>query len=329
MGLLEALKDQFLDVIEYQDPSGKLIVVKYQRESGNDEIKQGSKVIVRQSQMAVFMKGGVLAEILPPGTYSLTTGNFPILTTLKAFPFLFTSPVVSDLYFVSTKQFLDQKWATKNPILKRDADFGIARIRAFGKYAFRIVNVELFMKKVFGTRGLMMSYDIAGFFGSLLAEIFAKVIGEQDIPLLDLTKNYGNLAKSMEEELNRQAQAMGVGFSGVCIENISLPDEVEKLIDEQSGISIATKDMNGFLQYQSARAMREACQTGHSLAGMGAGIALAGVMGETMAKAVTTADKKEEMLSVAARLRELKSLLDDGILTQEEFEQEKKTILSK
>ena len=133
MGLLDAVKDQFLDVIEYVDESHKLIVSKYQRESGNNELKQGSKVIVRESQSVVFLKGGKLADILPPGTYSLTTNNFPVLSSLKAFPYLFVSPVIADVYFVSTRQFIDNKWATKNPIMKRDKDFNMVRIRSFGK----------------------------------------------------------------------------------------------------------------------------------------------------------------------------------------------------
>ena len=164
MGLLDAVKDQFLDVIEYVDQSNKLIVSKYQRESGNNELKQGSKVIVRESQNAVFLKGGKLADILPPGTYSLTTDNFPVLSSLKAFPYLFVSPVIADVYFVSTRQFIDNKWATKNPIMKRDKDFNMVRIRSFGKFAFRITDVSAFMREIFGTKGIVMTYDIVPFF---------------------------------------------------------------------------------------------------------------------------------------------------------------------
>ena len=157
MGLLDVIKDQFLDVIEYEDKSNKLIVTKFRRESGNDELKQGTKVIVRESQSAVFLKGGQLADVLPPGTYSLTTDNFPVLSTLKAFPYLFTSPVIADLYFVSTRQFVDNKWATKTPIMKRDNEFNMVRIRAFGKYAFRITDVSAFMREVFGTKGIVVA----------------------------------------------------------------------------------------------------------------------------------------------------------------------------
>lgn len=125
-----------------------------------NELKQGSKVIVRESQCAVFLKGGQLADILYPGTYSLNTDNFPVLSKLEAFPYLFVSPVIAEVYFVSTRQFVDNKWATKNPIIMRDKDFKMARIRAFGKYAFRITDVALFMREIFGTRGIVMTYDI-------------------------------------------------------------------------------------------------------------------------------------------------------------------------
>ncbi|MCI9101323.1 MAG: hypothetical protein HFH58_16115 [Lachnospiraceae bacterium] len=170
MGIWDMVKDQFLDVIEYEDKSNKLIVTKFQRESGDNELKQGSKVIVRESQCAVFLKGGQLADILFPGTYSLNTDNFPILTKLQAFPYLFVSPVIADLYFVSTRQFIDNKWTTKNPIMKRDKDFTIARIRSFGKFSFRITDVALFMREIFGTKGIVMTYDIPKFFISGLCD---------------------------------------------------------------------------------------------------------------------------------------------------------------
>ena len=152
MGLLDGIKGQFLDVIEFQDVSNKLIVYKFQRDNGNNELKQNSNVIVREGQAAAFVKGGKLADILSPGTYSLKTDNFPILTSLKAFPFLFTSPVISDVFFISTKQFFGNKWATKNPVIKRDAEFNMVRMRAFGQYAFHIVDVSLFMREVFGSK---------------------------------------------------------------------------------------------------------------------------------------------------------------------------------
>lgn len=326
MGLLDVVKDQFLDVIEYEDVSNKLIVYKYQRESGNNELKQGSKVIVRESQSAVFLKGGQLADVLSPGTYALNTENMPVLSTLKAFPYLFVSPVIADLYFVSTRQFIDNKWATKNPIMKRDSEFNMARIRAFGKFSFRITDVALFMREIFGTKGIVLTYDIVSYLSSMVTEAFSVAIGESQLSVLDLAAEYRKIATMMQERLNEQTGAIGVQFSDILVENVSLPDEVEKLIDEQSGIGMAKQDMDAFMQYQTARAMRDASKQKGGLAGLGAGMAL----GNTMAKNIqNVSETQDQSKSKAEQLRELKSLLDEGILTQEEFDAEKKTILAK
>ncbi len=326
MGLLNAVKDQFLDVIEYVDRSNKLIVSKYQRESGNNELKQGSKVIVRESQCAVFLKGGQLADILSPGTYSLNTDNFPVLSSLKAFPHLFVSPVIADVYFVSTRQFIDNKWATKNPIMKRDKEFNMVRIRSFGKFAFRITDVPTFMREVFGTKGIVMTYDIVEYLSSMVTEAFSIAVGESEMSVLDLATEYRKLADEIQQRLNAQTEKIGVQFSDILIENISLPDEVEKLIDEQSGIGMAKQDMASFMQYQTARAMRDASKQKGGLAGLGAGMAL----GKTMVQQVqATADPASTSKSMVEQLRELKELLDEGILTQQEFDAQKKAILEK
>lgn len=324
MGFWDVVKDQFLDVIEYEDKSNKIIVTKFRRESGNDELKQGSKVIVRESQCAVFLKGGQLAEILPPGTYSLQTENFPVLTKLEAFPYLFVSPVIADLYFVSTRQFIDNKWSTKNPIVKRDKDLNMVRIRSFGKFAFQITNVELFMREVFGTKGIVMTYDIVEYLSSMVTEAFAAAVGESNAPVLDLSADYRNLSAMIQENLNSYTQTIGVQFSKVMIENISLPDEVEKLIDEQSGIGMASRNMDSFMQYQTARAMRDAAQQEGGLAGLGASFALGNSMAQNINENLQAPNNAKTKVE---QLRELKELLDDGILTQEEFNAEKKKIL--
>lgn len=321
MGLVDAIKDQFLDVIEFEDVSSKLIVYKYSRESGNNELKQGSKVIVREGQVAAFVKGGQLADILYPGTYSLTTENFPVLSSLKAFPFLFASPVISDVYFVSTKQSIGNKWATKTPILKRDNQFNMVRIRAFGQYAFRIIDVSTFMKEVFGSKGIVLTYDLMNYLSGIVVEAFASYIGETDKTILDLASQYRNYSDEVKKVANEAASKLGIQFENLVIESISLPDEVEKLIDEQTGIGMAKDDMQTFVQYQSVRAMRDAAQQKGGLAGLGAGVALGNQMVSNMNVTSTGGKTKAE------QLRELKSLLDEGILTQEEFDAEKKKIL--
>ena len=325
MNIFDMVKGQFIDVIEFEDKSNKLIVSKFQRESGNNELKQGTKVIVRESQCAVFLKGGQLADILMPGTYSLNTDNMPVLSTLKAFPFLFISPVIADLYFVSTRQFIDNKWATKNPIMKRDNDFNMVRIRAFGKFSFRITDVAVFMREIFGTKGIVMTYDIVGYLSSMVTEAFSTTVGGTEMSVLDLATEYRKLTVTIQEKLNEQIKNIGVQFSDILIENISLPDEVEKLIDEQSGIGMAKQDMESFMQYQTARSMRDASKQKGGLAGLGAGMAL----GNTMAHTVENVTNSSQGKSMAEQLRELKNLLDEGILTQEEFDSEKKQILNR
>ena len=326
MGLFDMVKDQFLDVIEFVDTSNKLIVAKYGRESGNNELKQGSKVIVRESQCAVFLKGGKIADIMYPGTYSLTTDNFPVLSSLKAFPTLFVSPLISDVYFISTRQFIDNKWATKNPIMMRDKDFNMVRVRAFGKFSFRIVDASKFMTEIFGTKGIVLTYDIVEYLSSMVTEIFSVVLGECEMSVLDIATEYRKLSETIQQRVNERAEASGIEFSDVIVENVSLPDEVEKLIDEQSGIGMAKHDMATFMQYQTARAMRDASKQKGGLAGLGAGMAVGQTMAQNIQEATNTGEGQK---SKADQLREIKALFDEGILTQEEFEHEKKVILEK
>lgn len=249
-----------------------------------------------------------------------------MLSTLKAFPFLFASPVIADVYFVSTRQFVDNKWATKNPIMKRDQDFNMVRVRAFGKFAFRIADVSTFMREIFGTKGIVMTYDIVEYLSSMVTEAFSITVGESELSVLDLATEYRTLSDGIQQRLNAQAASIGVQFSDLLIEAISLPDEVEKLIDEQSGIGMAKRDMASFMQYQTARAMRDASSQEGGLAGLGAGMALGNTMVQGMEAATSPAGASKNK---ADQLRELKELLDEGILTQEEFDAEKKAILGK
>lgn len=326
MGLLNAVRSQFADVIEFVDESNKLVVFKYGRKSGDNELKQGTKVIVRESQCAVFLKGGKLADVMHPGIYSLTTDNFPVLSSLKAFPSLFVSPVISDVYFVSTRQFVDNKWATKNPIMMRDKEFNMVRVRAFGKFAFRIVDATKFMTEIFGTKGIVLTYDIVEYLSSMVTETFSVVLGECQMTLLDLATEYRKLSTAIQQQLNESTEMIGIEFSDVIVENISLPDEVEKLIDEQSGIGMAKQDMEIFMQYQTARAMRDASKQKGGLAGLGAGMAVGNTLAKNVQETISTGGAQR---SKAEQLREIKALLDEGILTQEEFENEKKLILKK
>lgn len=319
MGLGNFIKEQFLDIIEYIDQSDKILVHKYDDRERN-EIKQGAKVIVREGQYAVFVKGGTIADTFGPGTYRLETGNLPILSSLMALPHLFNSPIKSDLYFISTKQSIDNKWATKNPIMLRDNDFGVLRLRAFGTFSFRITDVEQFMREVFGSQKKVLTWDIVQYISSFVCESFSDAIAELKIPALDMASNYKKIGNQAKIKANVECESLGIEILKINIENISLPESVEKLIDEQSGMGLASKDMETYAQYQSIRSMRDASQQDSGLAGIGAGI----VLGNQLASNIQSVNKNKD---VYEEIKKYKELFDMGAITQDEYDALKRKIL--
>lgn len=321
------VKDQFLDVIEYVDESDLILVKKFTDRESN-EIKQGAKAIVREGQYGVFVAGGKLADILPPGTHTLDTGNLPILSSLMAFPHNFNSPIKSDFYFVSTNQLINNKWSTKNPIMMRDSDFGVLRLRAFGMFSFRIYDVEKFMKEIFGSQKLTLTWDIITYLGSMVSSAFAESIAELQIPALDLGAKYKAIGQSVRDKVNLECQSLGLEFVNVNVENISLPEEVEKLIDEQSGIGLASKDMATFTQYQSVRAMRDASNQEGGLAGLGAGAAFGNQIANTINQSQPQNQPQKPEVDTVEELLKYKKLLDEDVITKEEFDKVKARLLA-
>lgn len=185
MGFGDFIKDQFIDVIEFVDESpNKLLVSKFVRKG--DEIKQGARLIVRNGQAAVFVHRGQIADVFGSGNYKLSTGNLPLLSALAAIPTLFNSPIKSDLYFINTTQFINNRWGTKNPIIKRDPEMGIVRITSFGTYSFKVSDPKTFMTEVFGARSLNMTYDIVEYLTSFVGEAIAQCLGESTQSVIDL-----------------------------------------------------------------------------------------------------------------------------------------------
>ncbi|WP_158350377.1 SPFH domain-containing protein [Diplocloster modestus] len=332
MGVMDMIKGQFLDVIEYVDTNGKILVKKYDR-GGDDEIKEGSQVIVREGQAAAFIKGGNLADVMEPGTYILNTDNFPFLSKMQAFSFGFRSPVIADLYFISLKQFVGNKWEMANPIIVRDKDLNMARITAFGKFSFRVIDVTRFVREIIGAQSRTLTFEIIKYLESILLEAAAVSIAECNMSILDLAVKYRSLSETIMQMANEKALAFGIAFSEVIVENLSLPDEVEEMIDEQSGIGMAGRDMNTFMQYQTARAMRDASRQEGGMAGLGAGMALGNTLAQNLSAvqpqpqaAVQNAGEQKEKSNIE-QIREFKQLLDEGIITQEEFNLKKKQLL--
>jgi membrane protease subunit (stomatin/prohibitin family) len=259
------------------------------------EIMMGAQLTVRESQVAVFVNEGQLADIFQPGRYELTTNNMPIMTALKSWKFGFKSPFKSDVYFVNTKQFLDRKWGTSNPVMMRDAEFGMIRIRAFGVFAFRVKNPEVFLKEVFGTNGMFTAEDVEGQIKRTLISGLSDAIAESKIPALDMAANYQELSAFVQRALNPQVETLGLTLTSFVIENISLPEEVEKTIDKRTSMGVAG-DLNQYTKYQAAEAVREAAnnESGGGMAGMGVGMGAGAAMGQMFAQSMNAASQPQD-----------------------------------
>jgi len=191
MGLINFIKNQFIEVIEWVDQSNEVMVYKFP--VANNQIKIGAKLTVRESQVAIFVNEGTIADIFIPGLYELKTENMPVLTTLKSWKYGINSPFKADVYFVNTKQFTDQKWGTTNPIMMRDTEFGMLRLRAFGIYSFRVSDAAKFMKEIFGTNGSFDTESITGQLKRSIVSGFTDILGEAKVAAIDLAQNYTNI----------------------------------------------------------------------------------------------------------------------------------------
>jgi membrane protease subunit (stomatin/prohibitin family) len=283
MGFFDWVGGQFIDVIEWTDDSHDTMVYRFERQ-GN-EIKYGAKLTVRESQIAVFVNEGVIADVLTPGIYELETQNMPILTSLKHWDHGFSSPFKAEVYFVSTKRFTNLKWGTKNPITVRDPEFAMVRLRAFGTYEMRINNAARFLKEIVGTDGHFTTDEVEGQLTNLILSKFATLLGKDSTPVLDLAGNYEMFGNFLTEGMAVYFDEYGLKLTKMLIENISLPEAVEKALDTRSSRAI-TGNLDEHLKYQSAEAMATSAQNGGGMAemmgmgaGMGMGQAMAGMMG--------------------------------------------------
>jgi len=280
MGLLDWLFGEFIDVIEWTDNSHDTMVYRFNRQ--DNEIKYGAKLIVRESQVAVFVNEGEIADVLGPGIYELETKNLPVLTKLQHWDHGFNSPFKAEVYFLNTKRFTDLKWGTKNPIMVRDPEFSMVRLRAYGTYEIRIEDPARFLREIVGTDGHFTTDEIEDQLTNLIVSKFATVLGEDKTPVLDLAGNYERFSDYITEHIAPYFKEYGLELTKMLIENISLPDEVEKAIDARSSREI-TGDLDANLKYQTGNALGNA--SGGSMGdmiGMGAGMAMGQQMAQQM-----------------------------------------------
>ncbi len=289
MGIWDTLKThakaQFLDVIQWLDETQDTIV--YRFPIFNQAIQDGGKLVVRESQAAVFVSEGQLSNVFTPGTYELSSRTKAIWSFFESIKYQLNYPYKGDIYFVSTKQFTNQKWGTPNPIMMRDAHLGPVRIRAFGSYAFRVSDPAIFLREIVGTNGLFTTEEVNGHVKRKLVSAFADTLGESKIPVLDLAAQYMDIGDALRQRMTGWfEQNFGIALTDFVVENVSLPPEVEKMLDKRTSMGIIG-DMGAFTQFQAANAIESmASRPGASnpMMDAGMGMAMGGAMGAQLAR---------------------------------------------
>ena len=284
MSIFDKVKDaalnQFIEVIEWLDNTGDTMV--YRFPVAGQEIKNGAQLIVRESQAAVIVFEGQVADVFTPGKYEIDGGNTPILSKLGAWKYGFNSPFKSEVYFVNTKQFTDMKWGTSNPIMLRDADFGIVQLRAFGAYSLRVSDPAEFIKEIAGTNAQFTTDDIEGQLKRAIVTEFSDAIGELKIPALDLAAQYKEIGDQIRGKINEDFGSYGLEVTKFYIENVSVPEEVQAAINKRASMG-ALGDAQTYMQFQAADALRDAAQNEGGGAGLGAGLGAGFAVGNQMA----------------------------------------------
>lgn len=286
MGIFGFFKSQFIEVIEWTDANSNTMVYRFPVQ--NNEIKMGASLTVRESQVAVFVNEGEIADVFGPGQHLLYTQNLPILTKLKSWQHGFNSPFKAEVYFVNTKQFINQKWGTSNPIMMRDADFGVIRLRGYGIYSYRVADPVVFLRELFGTNATYDTSSIESHLKKMVLSGLSDLFAESNIPALDLAMYYDELSAKGKEKMEPRFQAFGFEITSLYIENLSLPEEVERAMDKRTTMSVLG-NMGEYQQYQAAEALRDAArQDSGGLAGAGASLGAGAAIGGVMANAFTT-----------------------------------------
>ncbi|MBZ0187897.1 MAG: SPFH domain-containing protein [Candidatus Obscuribacterales bacterium] len=325
--MFDIFKKQFIDVIEWTEEKDG--VLSYRFPVMDKEIQSGAQLTVRDSQMAVFVNEGNLADVFSPGRYKLTTNTLPILTTLLNWDKAFKSPFKSDVYFFSTREQIDQRWGTQSPVTVRDKEFGPIRLRAFGTYSYKIEEPSTFHQKISGTRETYTTDELDGQLRSLVVTAIATKFGKADTAFLDMAGNQDELSKQLKNELDPAFFNYGLTLCSFYVQSITLPDELQEYLDKQSSMNLVG-DLNKYAKFQAADSIKDAAQNEGGLAGAGVGLGAGAAMGQMFAQNMPGAGKgSEQEEDPFATLEKIKGLLDKGVITQDEFDSKKAEILKK
>jgi membrane protease subunit (stomatin/prohibitin family) len=336
MGLMDFIKKQFIDILQWTEQGDGVLAWRFPM--AENEIQYGASLTVRESQMAVFVNEGKVADVFGPGMYKLTTQTLPVLTYLKNWDKLFESPFKSDVYFFSTRQQVDQRWGTSQPVTIRDKDFGAVRLRAFGNYNYRIADPKKFHTEISGTRDTYTVADLDGQLRGLMLQHISDAVARSGIAFLDLAANQIEFAKQIQEATAPSFETIGLKLEGVTVQNVSLPEELQKILDQKIGMGMVGGDMGKFMQYQTAQSIPKFAEGsgngGGGIAGdamgLGAGVALGQVMAQQLNQGLQGGAaggvKPAEVMATLEKLGELKA---KGVLTEEEFVAKKAELLKK
>jgi len=334
MALMDFIKKQFIDILHWAEADDDTLAWRFPM--AEMEIQNGASLTVRDSQMALFVNEGTVADVLGPGMYTLTTQTLPVLTYLKHWEKLFESPFKSDVYFFSTRQQLDQKWGTPTPITVRDDDFGIVRLRAFGIYSYHLVDPKTFYQKISGTRDRYTREALDGQLRNTLVAGLSDLLGESGVPFADMAANQDEFGRAMQAKAAPLFAQYGLQLDSLVVQNVSLPEELQKVLDQKIGMNMVG-DLQRFTQYQVASSIPDAAKNEGGLAamgaGLGAGVGFGQVVGQSLAGAMPTAGTALSVPlttdDVLATLEKLHGLVEKGILNQAEFDAKKAELLKK
>ena len=273
MGLMDKIRGEFIDIIEWTDDSRDTIVWRFPRY--DNEIKMNAKLTVRESQAAVFVNEGQIADAFPPGMYTLQTQNMPIMSTLKGWKYGFNSPFKAEVYFVNTRQFTDLKWGTQNPVILRDPEFGMVRLRAFGAFAVRVIDPPALLRELAGTDPMFRTEEVSEYLRQIIVGRLGTALATSGVPMLDLATQQGMIGDKLAVALSQELASVGIAIPKFVIENISLPPEVEAALDKRTQMGIVG-DMNQYTQFQAANAIQDAANNpGGAGEGLGVGLGMA------------------------------------------------------
>lgn len=276
---MDKIREQFIDIVEWLDDSRDTIVWRFPRQ--DNEIKMGAKLVVRESQVAVFVAQGTVCDAFPPGTYTLETQNMPILSDLKGWKYGFHSPFKAEVYFANTRLFTGMKWGTQNPVIVRDPEFGMVRLRAFGAFAARVVEPVALLRELVGTDAQFRTEEVQDYLRQMIVGRLGNALATAQIPVLDLAAHQDAIGTSLAGLLTEQLAAVGIAIPTFIIENISLPPEVEQALDRRTQMGIVG-DLGRYTQFQTATAIGDAARNpGGGGEGLGLGLGMA--LGQRMA----------------------------------------------